>query len=500
MRLRGGRRRSAPAARPGMAWLVLSFIAVAPAAGAQPSAPATAGAGCPTAAIRLPPGADLATIVANSPEGASFCIGSGLHRLQRIRPKDRQSFFGQPGAIMNGARLLQGFTRDGPHWVVGGQRQRGHRRPDVPCLPDHPRCGFPEAVFVDDRPLLHAASRAAVTADSFFLDYDTGRLFLGLDPTGRRVEASAVAAAFTGEARGVLIAGLVVEKYSSEAQAGAIGHDRKPREWTVRDSEIRLNSAAGLMVGSGSRVLRNRIHGNGNLGVGCGGEDVLFEDNEISGNGHFRGMNPLWEGGGVKCFGTSRVTFRRNRVEANNGIGLWTDFDNVDTLYEGNLLLRNANSGISHEISYRAVIRGNVLIGNGDAFNIWLWGSAIQLQNSREVLVEGNLVVAWRGNGIGLIQQDRGAGRLGPWVTTGNRVSGNVVISMLPGSGRSGAVADHDHDGLWNGGNVFAGNIYHVTDTGGPYWAWREGYLRWAEYRARSGQDADGMLLPFRAR
>ncbi len=484
-----------------MAALVLGLLAIrGPVTGASASPIPGEAPPCPLSAIRLPLGADLAMAVGRAPEGASFCIASGVHRMQSITPRNNQSFFGEPGAVLSGARQIPRFTREGRHWMAEGQRQRGHRRPDVPCATDRPRCGFPEAVFIDDRPLFHAASRAAVTPDSFFLDYDTGRLFIGTDAAGRRVEASAVPSAFFGDATGVQIAGLVVEKYSSEAQAGAIGHTGGTREWLIRDSVIRLNSAAGLKVGSGSRVLRNRIFNNGNLGVSCIGDDLRFEDNEISRNGYFRGMDTLWEGGGVKCFGTSRVAFRRNRVEANNGIGLWTDYDNVDALYEDNLLLRNVNSGISHEISYRAIIRRNYLFDNGAGFSVWLWGSAIQVQNSRDVLVQGNLVVAYRGNGIGLIQQSRGEGRLGPWVTTGNRVVGNVVVSMVPGSGRSGAVADHDHAGLWNGDNVFSGNAYHVTDPQGPYWAWRENYHRWTDYRLTSRQDGDGSMLLLQAR
>ena len=478
----------------GWAALALASLQVlAPAALASEAASA-ASASCPPGATRLRAGSDLATAARAAREGDSFCLGAGTHRMQVIAPKDRQSFHGEPGAVLNGSRLLTGFVRQGRHWFVAGQHQRGHRRPDVPCAAGRPRCGFPEAVFLDERPLLHAASLAEVTPDSFFLDYELGRIYLGTDPAGRKAEASVSPAAFLGGARGVLIAGIVIEKYATSAQAAAVGHDSKPQEWTIRDSEIRLNSAIGLAVGPRSRVLRNRVHNNGNMGAGCGGGDILFEENEISRNGWFRGMDTLWEGGGMKCVGTTRLTLRHNRVEANNGIGMWTDADNLDTLYEGNLFLRNVNSGISHEISYAAVIRGNYFYGNGDGFHVWLWGGAIQLQDSSNVQVLGNLVVAHAGNGITLIQQNRGAGRLGPFVTTGNRVTGNVIIALTAGAGRSGAVADHGHAGMRNGGNVFDGNAYHVPDARAARWVWVEGELDWFEYRARSGQDADSTL------
>lgn len=465
------------------------------AAEASSASPANPPAPCPASAVRLPVGADLAAVVGRAPEGASFCVAAGVHRMQTITPKDRQSFYGEPGAILNGSRQLTGFAREGRYWVTDGQRQHGWRRLDVPCIAARPRCGFPEAVFIDDRPLFHAASRNTVTGDSFFLDYDSGRRYLGVNPAGRRVEASVSATAFVGGARDVLISGLVVEKYASAAQEGAIGQNKKSEGWIIRDSVIRLNSAAGLLVGTRSQVLRNHIRDNGNMGAGCGGEDVLFEENEIARNGYFSGIEPLWEGGGVKCVGTTHLIFRRNRVEGNNGIGLWTDYDNIHTLYKDNLLLRNVNSGISHEVSYNAVIRGNYLYGNGDGFHVWLWGGAIQIQNSRNVLVQGNLVIAYAGNGISLIQQDRGVGRFGPFFTTGNKVFGNVVISMTANGGRSGAVADHDPEEMWKGKNTFAGNVYHVADPRAAYWAWGGRDRTWADYRASSGQDADSTLF-----
>ena len=56
---------------------------------------------------------------------------------------------------------------------------------------------------------------------------------------------------------------------------------------------------------------------------------------------------------------------RDNHVHHNEGPGLWTDIDNIHTLYEGNLVEHNANVGIFHEISYDAVIRNNIVRDNG---------------------------------------------------------------------------------------------------------------------------------------
>ena len=64
--------------------------------------------------------------------------------------------------------------------------------------------------------------------------------------------------------------------------------------------------------------------------------------------------------------------------------------------------------GITHEISYDAVIRNNTLIGNGYGDpRGWLWGAEIQIQNSRNVDVYGNRIdMTGGGNGVVLIQQN----------------------------------------------------------------------------------------------
>ena len=75
---------------------------------------------------------------------------------------------------------------------------------------------------------------------------------------------------------------------------------------------------------------------------------------------------------------------RGNYSHDNNGTGMWTDIDNIHTLYENNVVAHNTMAGISHEISYDAIIRNNTLIGNGAGDpRSWWWGDEIQIQNSR---------------------------------------------------------------------------------------------------------------------
>lgn len=447
---------------------------------------------CPQGSIRLMPGDDLAAAVRNAEPDARFCILKGEHRLQSIVPRRGQSFVGEPGTVLNGSRLLKDFSRDGDLWVVGGQTQQGERLQTEECLPDRPRCSYPESVFIDDRPLIAVETKAKVEPGTFFFDYDADRIYLADDPTGAKVEASVAPFAFSGDASGVTVEGLRVEKYATPIQRAAIAGGEG---WTVRDNEVRLNYALGVSVGSRGKILGNRIGDNGEMGIGCVGDDILIEANEISGNGFFAGLDPAWEGGGGKCAVTRRLVVRGNYSHDNNAYGFWTDIDNIDTLYEGNRIEDNANGGISHEISYRAVIRNNTFKGNGWAFDVWLWGGTIQIQNSRDVEVYGNEIeIGRRGNGICLIQQKRGRGRYGPYVTVRNDVHDNRITSLFRDRGASGAIADHDPKGLRDGRNRFDRNVYRGVSSLDDHWAWIDGFYDWETYRRLSKQDAHSRL------
>jgi parallel beta-helix repeat protein len=451
---------------------------------------------CPAGAIRIKAGADIQRIVSSRGSGTSFCLTPGEYRMQAIRPKRDQKFYGEGNAILNGSRLLTTFHQDGALWYASGQMQQGFRNAGDHCTAERPRCDHPEMLLIDDRPLLSVTAKADVTGNTFFFDYDTRRIYFAKDPTGRKVEASVSPYAFLGGQSGVVIDGLTVEKYSTPIQFSAIGYNMPSENWTVRENEIRLNYGIGVGVGANSVISRNFIHDNGEMGIACNGKDILIETNRIARNGWFSGLDPAWEGGGGKCVLTNRLIFRGNYSFDNNAYGFWTDIDNINTLYEDNRIEHNANGGISHEISYAATIRNNTLKGNGWNFNVWLWGGAIQIQNSRDVEVSGNHVtITGAGNGITLIYQSRGTGKFGRHDTVDNSIHNNTIVARERDTGAWGAIADYKPGVLRNGNNSIDHNTYILHDKAHDQWAWIDNFYTWADYRQKSGQDRSSQLI-----
>ena len=241
--------------------------------------------------------------------------------------------------------------------------------------------------------------------------------------------------------------------------------------WIIQDNEVRLNYATGIHALDNSKVIGNYVHDNGQMGLGGSGDNILVEGNEIAKNGFWSGIDVLWEAGGFKFAYTDNLIVRGNYSHDNHGSGMWTDIDNIHTLYEDNLVAHNTHIGITHEISYDAVIRNNTLIGNGYGDpRGWMWGAEIQIQNSKNVDVYGNRIdMTGGGNGVVLIQQNRGSGEFGPHDTTGNHIHDNVIVDH-DSKGLIGGVADYNWSGMANGGNTWDNNQLYMPDVGNRFW------------------------------
>ena len=442
------------------------------------------------------PGDDIQAKVSAHPGGTEFTLKAGVHRMQQVTPKTGNVFVGEPGAVMSGARLLTTFVREGSYWVATGQTQQGQVHGSCRKEADGTRylgCVYPEDLFIDDQMLWQVTSLGEVGPGRWYFDYDADKIYFVDDPSGKKVETSVTRHAFTGSATGVTIRGLTIEKYANPAQHGAI-HGNSTGDWVVIDNLVQLNHGVGIRTGHRMQVRNNRILRNGQLGIGGGGDDVVVEDNQIAYN-HTAGFSVGWEAGGSKFVKTQRLTVRKNRVHDNDGPGLWTDIDNIYTLYEGNVVEDNRHAGIWHEISYDAVVRNNTVRRNGSANTTWLWGAGIQIANSSNVEVYGNLVEDNQ-NGIVGTQQNRGGGAYGDWKLRNFKVYDNTV--RMP-AGRSGIGVD-DGDtvvGEPAGGNQFERNTYYVESSTSSHWHWTVsgGRVNWTGWRDLN-QDVNGKVNP----
>lgn len=415
-----------------------------------------------------------------NPGGTTFILKPGLFRMQWITPKDGDVFIGEPGAILNGSKVLSSFVQEGPYWVALNQTQQEQVHYGAECLTGY-ACQSPEDLFFDDKPLTKVDSLVHVAPGKWFFDYANDKIYFLDDPTGIKVETSVTKHAFEGIANNVTIRGLIIEKYANPCQFGAINTRSGnigpiSHNWLIENNEIRLTHGDGIHFYENHVVRKNFCHDNGTFGIaGSEGKNAVVDSNEISSNGWYAGVSWGWGAGGTKFAATDSLTISNNVVHDNGGPGLWTDINNINVLYEGNLSYDNLSMGIFHEIGYKAIIRNNTCKRNAKTKPTgWLYDAQIFISSSRDVDVSCNYVEvdAAGGNGITMVQQNRQEyATNGPHITINNSVHNNEIV-YLGNSGVTGIAGDYDVAGLLNGNNQFQNNTYHVLDTNQSLWSW----------------------------
>ncbi len=342
--------------------------------------------------------------------------------------------------------------------------------------------------------LKHVGSLAGVHAGTWYFDYDADKIYFADDPSGKTVETSVTKYAFYSHGSGVTIRGLIIEKYASPAQYGAIGGQGGVPRWTLQNNEVRWNHGSGIRTGNAMQVLQQqrasqRPDGDRRLGrqhAGPGQRDRVQQR---------RGLrDPTGRPGRPSSPHTNALVVRDNFSHHNDGAGLWTDIDNINSLYEGNRVEDNDWRGIYHEISYKAIIRNNIIRRNG--FNLPLKnkfpvdGAGILIHDSQNVEIYGNTVEN-NYNGIGGIESNRGSGKYGVYNLINLNVHDNSVVQP---NGRAAGVAQVvGSNAVYSSqGNKFVHNTYDLGTTA-KYFRWMNGDHTTPEWKGY-GMDVTGIF------
>ena len=308
----------------------------------------------------------------------------------------------------------------------------------------------------------------------------------------------------------VTVRGFVIRNFNSPLQSGAI-QDANGRGWVIQGNHITDNAAAGVWTGDGVRVLNNLIDHNGQEGFGAHGNGGLYQANEIAYNNFNLAVDPTWEAGGGKAWGTRDLTFRNNNVHDNGGPGLWADTNNIDTTFDGNTVSNNSGPGIDEEISYNPTIINNTVTDNGMPSSPgggqrlgWGWDAGIQLRgsgalsSSSPALIEHNTVTN-NYNGITLLQSPQpnacnarnGEGAYGPCLVRNVLVENNAITMSRGWTG--GAQDGTDNSIFTSRNNQWIDNNYCVASATHPNDGYTYAWLAWDNWQLWSGWQGFGL-------
>jgi parallel beta-helix repeat protein len=309
--------------------------------------------------------------------------------------------------------------------------------------------------------------------------------------------------AFAGGASNITIRNLVIEKYAPPIQSAAIQPEGP--NWLIAKNEIRLNHGFGVKAKPGAdnvRVLGNKLHHNGEMGIGTGIVTGGLWDSNLVAYNNIDGVNPEFEAGGSKFTGNN-ITISNNIVHDNYGPGLWTDGGATHNTYDHNTSYSNVGGGIRYEISRYGVIKNNTVYGNTKNAQIVYTGS----DHGR---ITGNLVIANRNGGIFVQNIVGNRGRDIVYKVVDTQVTGNTIIVSDQAQIAAGMLdyARVSQPEIFSDPtNVFDHNVYKFSQQSrfasarldGPFWCWGENPGRgpkrvtWSDWHT-SGQDRNGTL------
>jgi hypothetical protein len=273
-----------------------------------------------------------------------------------------------------------------------------------------------DMVFVDGEMLRSADWEGELDSHSYYIDYEKGQVYIGVDPTNRLVEITAYDGALlrtakpvhgkTNDHKGPVIRGITFTQYARLALEiegkRSFGPNDEPTDEPLGPSDPGTygqevtgtmlenvtisfcSRVAGYFRGDGLTIRQSLFSDTSTEGVYViGSSDVLLEKNIFRRNNveNLTGYYPA----AVKIFNQShRVTCRDNLVLDNpNSNGIWYDVGNREGVFVDNWV-QDCLDGFFFEISKGAICAGNVFI-NCD--------KGIRILNSSNVRVWHNTLI-----------------------------------------------------------------------------------------------------------
>lgn len=332
------------------------------------------------------PWATLAAAVQAAPAGATVVLREGSYRTDKVlvtKPLTLQPF-PHEHVWIKGSLVVGDWVQDGSVWrkdgwtyafpplssLPGGGAGCPATNPKCALDPAYPAADYRDMVFVNGQALRQVLRRedvrpaTATSPATFYVDAATQQIFIGADPTGKLVEATAFlnGLEFLETAGGSVVRGLGFAHFGETAV-----RLRSPNT-TFEHNTVVWNAVQGQVVNASaanSVIRANTFSYNGRKGMTAfGPPNLLVEGNLVSFNNVER-FALSWDAAGMKLVPVDRAVVRGNLVQDNISNAIWYDNSATNGTIVYNLVRRNQGIGIFFEVSRGAIIAGNVSINNG---------------------------------------------------------------------------------------------------------------------------------------
>lgn len=419
-----------------------------------------------------------------APSGSTLVLRAGTYRESVAVPfRKKLTVQSAPGEAVwfDGSRRVSDWTRSGSTWVAPWSTffdsrvsfTAGQDETSWWVNRAYPMAGHPDQVWLGGRQLSQVGSRAAVKAGTFYADKARKQLVIGTNPTGKVVEASALAKAIKIQGEGTTVRGIGVQRYATTtALMGAVSAEVD--DITLENVVIRDNATVGLFIWNDDKRIRNvTVSGNGMLGIGVNrAKNLQVRNTLVTGNNTSR-FNHAPVAGGMKISRGTDVTVSESIFSANiASAGLWFDVSSSNLKVTNNVLVDNGREGLEIELSHRALVAGNYIarnLNNGafvfDSDDVDIWNNTFVGNKKTITYMQDERR-----------QSDPALKAKIPWVTRDIVVRNNV---MAYGAGPC-PVLSQDLTNRWYGkdfGISQDANLYHRQSASSPanFACWADG-------------------------
>lgn len=438
----------------------------------------------------------IAAAIKESNAGDTIMLHAGTYREElKIENRPGLKLVAAPGdkVWLDGSVVVPGWAPEGDRWVSANWNTDfdssptySWGKPDNKKVgwsflnPKYPMAAHPDQVWIDDARQLQVGSKSEVTAGTFFVDTTEDELWLGSDPTGHTVTASAQSRALRVRSAGVQIRGIGFRKYApSVPHMGTVTVEAP--DVIFDHVTITDNATTGLHVLSSGVKLRDvAIERNGMMGLtGTESDDLELTRVSVRDNNLER-FNQSPAAGGVKIGRSTGILVQDSVFTGNMANGLWFDESVSDIKLLNSRVVDNAGHGVSIEISGKAIVMGNVIARNRD--------NGLKINNSEDVQVWNN-TFADNNRSINVVQDDRDLNAQGSfrdpdmrltWRTQSVVIRNNVIsrtgaVPLPAGEDKSRKclLCVEDFSGRWTAAEMDVtalGNVYHRASASDPKW------------------------------
>ena len=457
--------------------------------------------------------------------GTTIVVRGGSYHEEVTIPVNKRltiQAYPKEAVWLEGSRVVSNFTASGKVFAAGNWTPQfdasstyswgkpGTEHGGSFADPAYPMAAHPDQVWINDAAQKQVSSLAQVTAGTFYVDYAAKKLYVGTDPAGKTVRASALAKALSIRAENSVVRGIGVRRYApSVPHMGTVTVEKKGV--TLENVAITDTSTTGLAVG-GTDVTLTGITSvrNGMLGVTATYADRLKVTKLDASNNNLERFKTAPVAGGMKIGRTRTVNILQSNFRDNMATGLWLDESVYDATLAGNDMVGNASHGVSAEISAKVQLVDNIIANNKNF--------GLKVNNTSEVNIWNN---TFSGNGrqINVVQDLRRASNQSTpghdprqafpdktmtWINGPVTIRNNIISGTSAAGNCMLCVEDYSRTFSAEQLKVSAqGNVYHRTTAAAPTWGviWSRGaanpqvYTSIAAFRDATGQEKTHLEL-----